>query len=153
MLAAAGAVKAAARAAKVEATKVEKAAGRTTTIGKEAGATNGKEAARTDSVADGTSDVRTLLVLMPTTMWATQPPLIPLHVLIHLLFMLLFRLLLLLNLLAITVMYLHVLCLILHAGTMKLRAMHIHLMKNNLNTVPATAIILLPMTTIIVMAS
>ena len=152
VLAAAGAVKAA-RAAKEEATiKGAKAARGRTTTGKEAGAINGKAAARTDSVADGTSDVRTSQALMPTTLRATQPPLIPLHALIHLMFIFPILLLLLLNSLAITVQYLPVVRMILHAMTVKIKAMNISLRKNNLNIVPATAIIILPVTAIIVTA-
>ena len=143
------------RAAKAaEATKAERAARRRPPTGKGAEAITGSTlVVRFGSVAVGSSDMGTPLILMATTLRATLPPLIPLHALIHLLFMLLIRLLLLLNLLAITVLYLHAPCLILHAVTMKFRAMHIHPMKNILNTVPATATILLPVTTIIVTAS
>ena len=41
---------------------------------------------------------------------------------------------------------------ILHAVTVKIKAMNIRLRKNNLNTVPATATIVLPVTAIIVTA-
>ena len=152
MLAAVEAARAAKAAKEAEETKAEREARRIPATGKEAGTTNGKVAARVDSAVDGISDMRALRTLMVAALRATRSPLIPLHALIRLMFILSIRLLLLLNLLAITVQYLPVLRMILHAGTVKIKAMNIRLRKNNLNTVLATATIMLPVTAIIVTA-